>query len=143
MAGIAAYLNPVIGDIKSLVAVFALNFVFGLLAALLVNHESFSFKKAFRCVIEACVFFLLTCSIYWVGDHKGNPEGALQCVSFITYSVFYFYGVNILRNIKHILPEGSVGYKVVSFLYYVLSVEFIKNIPYLTNYLNNNKEAVK
>ena len=50
-------------------------------------------------------------------------------------SVFYFYGVNILRNIKEILPNSSNGHKVVAFLHYVLSVEFIKNIPYLTNYL--------
>ena len=65
----------------------------------------------------------------------GTLLGALQSVSFITYSVFYFYGVNILRNIKEILPNSSNGYKVVAFLHYVLSVEFIKNIPYLTNYL--------
>lgn len=95
----------------------------------------FSFKKAWRCIVEATIFFALVSCIYFIGEHKGNPEGALQCVSFITYSVFYFYGVNILRNIKEILPNSSNGYKVVAFLHYVLSVEFIKNIPYLTNYL--------
>ena len=102
---------------------------------MIVNHESFSFKKAWRCIVEATIFFALVSFIYFIGEHKGNPEGALQCVSFITYSVFYFYGVNILRNIKEILPNTSNGYKVVAFLHYVLSVEFIKNIPYLTNYL--------
>ena len=135
ITGIAAYLNPISGEIKSLIAVFALNFICGLLTALLINHESFSFKKAWRCIVEATIFFALVSCIYFIGEHKGNPEGALQCVSFITYSVFYFYGVNILRNIKEILPNSSNGYKVVAFLHYVLSVEFIKNIPYLTNYL--------
>ena len=135
VTGIAAYLNPISGEIKSLIAVFALNFICGLLTALLINHESFSFKKAWRCIVEATIFFVLVSCIYFIGEHKGNPEGALQCVSFITYSVFYFYGVNILRNIKEILPNSSNGYKVVAFLHYVLSVEFIKNIPYLTNYL--------
>lgn len=133
--GIAAYLNPISGEIKSLVAVFAVNFLFGLLAALLINKESFSFKKAFRCIVEASVFFVLVCSIYWIGEHKGNPAGALQCVSFITYSVFYFYGVNVLRNIRLLLPDNSVGYKVFAFLYYFVSVEFIKNIPCLNSYL--------
>lgn len=98
-------------------------------------YADFSFKKAWRCIVEATIFFALVSCIYFIGEHKGNPEGALQCVSFITYSVFYFYGVNILRNIKEILPNSSNGYKVVAFLHYVLSVEFIKNIPYLTNYL--------
>lgn len=141
LTGIIAYLNPISGEIKSLVAVFAVNFLFGLLTALLINKENFSFKKAFRCIVEASVFFVLVCAIYWIGAHKGNPDGALQCVSFITYSVFYFYGVNILRNIKCLLPNTSVGYKVFAFLYYFVSVEFIKNIPYLTNYLG--KEASK
>ncbi|EXY14826.1 hypothetical protein M104_0634 [Bacteroides fragilis str. 1007-1-F  len=35
---------------------------------------------------------------------------------------------------------GTAFYKVVSFLYYVVSVEFIKHIPFLTNY---QKEAKK
>ena len=86
-------------------------------------------------VSQKQLFSLPWLAAYFIGEHKGNPEGALQCVSFITYSVFYFYGVNILRNIKEILPNSSNGYKVVAFLHYVLSVEFIKNIPYLTNYL--------
>ena len=97
-------------------------------------------KKAFRCIIEAMVFFLLIAAIYFIGDHKGNPDGALQCVSFITYSIFYFYGVNILRNLKLMATSGTAFYKVVSFLYYVVSVEFIKHIPFLTNY---QKEATK
>lgn len=44
ITGIAAYLNPISGEIKSLIAVFALNFICGLLTALLINHESFSLK---------------------------------------------------------------------------------------------------
>ena len=140
LTGLAAYLNPISGDIKSLVALFFLNFLFGLAAGLLANNESFSLKKAFRCIIEAMVFFLLVAAIYFIGDHKGNPDGALQCVSFITYSIFYFYGVNILRNLKLMATSGTAFYKVVSFLYYVVSVEFIKHIPFLTNY---QKEATK
>lgn len=140
LTGLAAYLNPISGDIKSLVALFFFNFLVGLAAGLLANNESFSLKKAFRCIIEAMVFFLLVAAIYFIGDHKGNPDGALQCVSFITYSIFYFYGVNILRNLKLMATSGTAFYKVVSFLYYVVSVEFIKHIPFLTNY---QKEATK
>ncbi len=45
ITGIAAYLNPISGEIKSLIAVFALNFICGLLTALLINHESFLLKS--------------------------------------------------------------------------------------------------
>lgn len=135
VTGIVAYLNPISGEIQSLIGVFVLNFVFGLLTALLINHEDFSFRKAWKCVVEATIFFLLICCIYFIGEKKGNPEGALQCVSFVTYTVLYFYGVNILRNIRNLLPVGSNGYKVFSFLYDVVSVEFVKKIPYLAAYL--------
>lgn len=142
-AGLAAYLNPLSGELTSLLAVFIINFAVGLLAGLIVNKESWSFKKAFRCILEATAFLLLVCAIYYIGDHKGNPEGALQCISFVTYSIYWFYGVNILRNLKELLPEGSTGYKVVAFLYYVVSIEFVKNIPYLNAYLSNGKEVQK
>lgn len=136
LAGLAAYLNPISGDLKSLVALFFFNFLFGLAAGLLANNESFNLKKAFRCIIEATIFFVLVATIYFIGEHKGNPSGALQCVSFMTYIIIYFYGTNILRNLKSMAKHNSSFYKVVNFLYYVLSVEFIKRIPLLGNYQN-------
>lgn len=139
ITSLAAYLNPIHGEMQSLLYVFALNFLCGLIAGLLINKESFSFKKAWKCVVETTVLFVLICAIYFIGEHKGNAQGALQCVSFITYSVFYFYGVNILKNLKLILPTGSNAWKVIAFLYYVVSVEFVKKVPYLTNYLKTNE----
>ena len=133
--GIAAYLNPVSGDLYSMLAVFAANFIAGLLTDLLANGGSFSFRKAWRCVGEATVFFVLVCAIYFIGEQHGDDDAALQCVSFVTYSVFYFYAVNIMRNLKVLLPDSSVGYKVVAWLHYAISAEFIKRIPGLSEYL--------
>ena len=62
--GLAAYLSPLSGELSSLLAVFLLNFFVGLLAGLIINKESWSFKKAFRCILEATAFLLLICSIY-------------------------------------------------------------------------------
>lgn len=70
LTGISAYLNPISGEVHSLIAVFFLNFFFGLLSALLVSHESFNFRKAWRCIVEATVFFTLICCIYYVGDTR-------------------------------------------------------------------------
>lgn len=133
--GIAAYLNPIAGDIVSMLAVFTLNFIFGLLAALFACNESFSFRKAWKCVTEATIFFVLVCSVYFIGEQKGNSDGALQCISFVSYSVFYFYGVNMLRNMKLLLP----GSRTIAFIYDVVSIEFAKKIPGLSNYLGKQK----
>lgn len=132
---VMAYLSPIQGEVKSLLVLFLLNFVFGYLAGMLANKEGFSFKKAFSCVKEATIFFMLVCALWYIGDHKGNADGALQCISFITYAIVYFYSLNILKNCKKMLQEGSAAFKAVSFLYYVVSVEFIKQIPGLSAYL--------
>lgn len=60
VTGIAAYLNPISGEIKSLIAVFALNFICGLLTALLINHESFSFKNRHKAQRKA-KFYINKC----------------------------------------------------------------------------------
>lgn len=60
VTGIAAYLNPISGEIKSLIAVFALNFICGLLTALLINHESFLVKNRHKAQRKA-KFYINKC----------------------------------------------------------------------------------
>lgn len=60
VTGIAAYLNPISGEIKSLIAVFALNFICGLLTALLINHESFLYKNRHKAQRKA-KFYINKC----------------------------------------------------------------------------------
>ena len=139
ISAIAAYLNPISGEMQSLLGIFAINFVCGLLTALIANDEHFSFKKAWQAIVQATIFFVLICAIYFIGERKGNQDGALQCVSFVTYAVIYFYACNILRNLKTLLPNGSVAYRAASFLYYVVSVEFVKKIPFLADWCTINK----
>lgn len=140
--GLTAFLHPISGDVYSLLLVFGVNFLCGLIAAY-CNGEDFNFKKAFRCITEAAMFFFLIASIFAVGKFKGNVDGALQCVSFVVYSVTYFYSVNVIRNLMNIFKKGTSAYSVAKFLYYILSVEFVKNIPYLSEYLNQNRKTEK
>lgn len=133
--GLTAFLHPISGDVYSLLLVFVVNFLCGLIAAY-CKGEDFDFKKAFRCVIEAAMFFVLIASIFAVGKFKGNASGALQCVSFVVYAVTYFYSVNVLRNLQNIFKQGTAAHSAVKFLYHILSVEFVKKIPYLSAYIN-------
>ena len=104
---ILAYLKPIEGELWSLFLVFFLNFAFGYLSGMIAKGEDFSIKKAFRCICEAAVFFVLCASIYAVGRFKSNEAGALQCVSFITYVIIYFYATNILKNLKKTFKKGT------------------------------------
>lgn len=136
---ILAYLEPIEGELKSLFLVFSLNFLFGYLSDM-VKGEDFSLKKALVCVGHATVFFILCASVYLIGRIKGQMAGAVQCVSFITYLVIYFYGLNVLRNCKKIFKDGTPPWHVVNTIYYVLRFKFIEQIPYLKEYLDKEEQ---
>ena len=140
---ILAYLEPIEGELKSLFLVFLLNFLFGYISGM-VKGEDFSLKKALVCVGHATIFFVLCASIYLLGRLKGQMEGALQCVSFITYLVIYFYGLNILKNCKKIFKDGTPPWHVANTLYFILRFKFIEHIPFLKSYLDTQKkETIK
>ena len=124
------YFAPLKDVVFVIFFVFLLNCVFGLIAGVGVQGEKFSLKKFFRCIMETLVFYVIVLSVYLVGEKMGNPEGAIQCISGLVYAIIYFYFVNILRNAHKLLPKS----KGIKFMYYVLSFEIIKKIPYLQEY---------
>jgi hypothetical protein len=124
------YFAPLKDVVFVIFFVFLLNCVFGLIAGVGVQGEKFSLKKFFRCIMETLVFYIIVLSVYLVGEKMGNPEGAIQCISGLVYAIIYFYFVNILRNSHKLLPKS----KGIKFMYYVLSFEIIKKIPYLQEY---------
>lgn len=133
---ILAYLKPIEGELSSLIIVFTLNFVFGYLSGMIAKGEDFEFKKAIVCIGHAAVFFVLCAAVYVIGRFKGQMEGSVQCVSFISYSILWFYGCNILKNLKQIFKRDTPPWYVVSFIYYLMRFKFIEKIPYLSYYLN-------
>ena len=127
------YFAPLGNIVFVIFFIFLLNCLFGLVAGVGVEGERFNLKKFFRCMMETFVFYVIVLSIYVIGEKMGNPSGALQCISGVVYAIIYFYFVNILRNAHKLLPKS----KVIKFLYYVLSFEVIKKIPYLKQYQEN------
>ena len=137
---VVAYLKPIDGELKSLAIIFLLNFVFGYLSGMIANGERFSFKKAVVCVGHATVFFVLCASIYTIGRLKGQMEGAVQCVSMITYVVIYFYGMNISQKMMEIFKEGTPPWMVANFIHYCLGLYFFEKIPVLSSFFNSYKQ---
>lgn len=89
------------------------------------------------CGIEACVFFVIMASVFYVGDHIENKSGALQCITAITYTLIYFYSVNIFKNLKQLFPKS----RAIAFIYFVISIEFVSKIPHLEKFLKQEATA--
>ena len=135
---LVGYFAPLKDIVFVIFFIFLLNCLFGLLAGVGIQGEKFSLKKFFRCIVETLVFYVIVLSIYVIGEKMGNPDGAIQCISGVVYAIIYFYSVNILRNSHTLIPKS----KVLQFLYYVLSFEVIKKIPYLQQF-QEKKDEVK
>lgn len=134
LSAVMAFLSPMSADLSIMLILFGCNALFGIMADV-VFDKKWSKKKFQWAFVEALLFFLFVLIIYAIGVIKCNMEGALQCVSFVSYALIYYYGTNITRNLMNILPDGNVGHKCFSFMYYILSVEFIKQVPFLNAYL--------
>ena len=138
LANIIGLLFPIRNDIFGLVLLFGVNFFIGLMADI-SNRREWSFRKAFRFFRDAAIYFVMVASIYLLGHLKGEEFAAVHCVSFMIYIAIYFYGTNILRNARMITNEHSTLYRILDFLYYVVSLRMLEHVVYLKDYFDYEK----
>ena len=144
VSAILTFLDPIVNNLTAMLVLFTTNVIFGILADV-VNGGKWNKRKMADAGVAAFLFFALVCVIYTIGKLINNMNGSLHCVVFICYVLFWYYGTNIVRNMKHIVRQGSLAYFALDFIYDVLSLEMVKHIPFLQNYLarttNQNTES--
>ena len=133
------YFAPIQNMVFVIFFVFAINCMAGMIAGIVAKHERFNLKKFFHCMLETFVFYVIVLSVFTIGEKMRNLDGAIQCITGVVYAILYFYGVNTLRNLNILFPES----KVIRFLFYVLSFEVVKKIPYMQQFINKEKEGGK
>lgn len=135
LASICGALAPVHDILEACMLVFAANLAAGIAAGVIAQAERFSLRKAFSCMIEAAVIAVLIAMILIIGDKIDNHAGAMSAISVVVYALIYFYGTNVLKNLKRLFP----GNRLFEFLYYVASFEIVSKIPYLSDYHQKHK----
>lgn len=134
------YMLPIQWVMFLMIAASFGNFIVGWHCARFANGESFSFTKAFRAVTELCVFVTTIASLYIIGDKVGGGFlDSQKAIMFISYVMFYFYAVSVFKNLNRAFPES----KLFTFMYYVLSMEIAKMIPFINRYVNERRENEK
>jgi predicted Na+-dependent transporter len=144
LSALAAFLAPISGIIYSVVIVALLDFVLGLYVARKVMHEDFSFKKAWQWIKEAAIFFVTITCVLFVGQNlyppfrePGGLDGAINAILTITFALLYIYTVNIFKNLKRWNPES----RWIAFVYFIISIEFVKKVPFMEAFQKKEKEA--
>jgi hypothetical protein len=144
LSALVAFLAPISGVIYSVILIASLNFVVGLYVARKVMHEDFSFKKAWDCIREAAVFFVIIACALFVGQNlyptfrgQGGSDGAINAILTVTIALLYFYSVNIFKNLKRWHPES----RWIAFVYFIISIEFVKDVPFMESFQKKEKEG--
>lgn len=139
MAGaLLTLLAPIQNFMIAMAILFAINFGFGLVAAV-VNKEGWSTKKALMFLVHMATFLVTACSAFVIGHLMGEESQAIAVVKIYCYVAIYIFGTNIARNWLQILKPGTSWYKFVDLIYYVLSIKFIERFDIVKKWQEERK----
>lgn len=141
VSAILTFLDPIVNNLSAMLVLFTTNVVFGILSDV-VNGGRWDKRKMADAGVAAFLFFALVCVIYIIGTLIDNMEGSLHCVVFICYVLLWYYGTNIVRNMKNIVRHDTLAYCALAFIYDVLSLEMVKHIPFLQSYLARTNKNI-
>jgi hypothetical protein len=124
---------------------WSINSLLGYLADLYVNDNGFDMKKVMTTFKEIMYYFVLTSMFFFIGDKMRNSDSVLvndsdfviKWLNVITWALLGFYFVNICKNIKNLCPES----KFFRYLYMVVSIEFVRHIPYMKQFKKQEKNG--
>jgi len=139
VGGLFTLLAPIENFMYAMLLLFGINFVVGVVSAI-VSKEPWSNKKALMFFVYTAVFLVMACSAFIIGHFMGEHEQAVAVVKILCYLAIYVFGVNIFRNLCIITPEHSQWHKLFSLCYYVLSVKFIERFSFIKKW---QEEAAK
>lgn len=140
LSELLAFFAPIEHNFYAMVWLFGLNFVFGLLADV-IRGKDFSMRKAITCITHATLFFALCASLYGIGYYQEVAGNVLhQCVSSFCWILVYCYSTNIVRNIRSVLQKETPACKAMDLLYSVLTLAFVKGLPFMAEILKQRKE---
>lgn len=137
LCAVAAFFAPIANLIFAVFIIFLMNCIAGIIADLITEKKPFELKKFFHCLFETMVFYVIIMAVYAIGDKLLNIAGAIQCSTVIVYAILYFYGTNIIRNCLKLFPAS----KTLKFLYFVMSFEVIKKLPYMERFKEKEAEV--
>ena len=136
LCAVMAFFAPIANLIFAVFMIFLLNCIAGIIADVVTGNKTFELRKFFHCLFETMVFYVIILAVYFIGDILLNLNGAIQCSAVIVYAILYFYGTNILRNCYKLFPDS----RTLKFMYYVLSFEVIKKLPYIERFKDKEQQ---
>lgn len=138
---VVAYFEPIRGAVNIFICAFVADFVTGLLASFKLGERFKSSKARWSFAKLLCYtgsfMFLLVIGKNLQALHQAGDDYAsmLWLIKMVVYAGVWFETKSIVENLQVLFPEN----RFLSFLDYLLGVEFTKKIPGLANFLKEDK----
>jgi len=114
------------------------NFLFGWVASMVVQHEQFNHKKALGTMKEVSIYLFITALLFFLGETMKDRNSVLFSLNVITWAFILFYLINILKNLRRLAPDS----KGVHYVYILVSLEFLKNLPHFKQFKKEEKDKL-
>ena len=134
---LAAYFEPVKFLLLLVTILFILDFITGVLKSRKVNKTwTLKSKKLRWSFVKMLVYMGVMALTFAVCEMMSlSVDIALSVVKIEVWCIVYVEGLSIIENLLILFP----GDKFLQFLHYLLSVEFLKYIPVLSNFLKEKE----
>lgn len=140
LTALGGFFMPITDFMLAILILLGINFVSGWIEDEL-HGDGWKWKKAFKTFYECLVMVGIGASIFVIGHFMHKEDAAIQCLSAIYLAGIWFYSVNILNNWKKIIPGHTTLHRFVSFLHFIISMQFVEKIPFLKAFLLQEKKA--
>jgi phage-related holin len=130
---VAAYFEPIRALLMLVTALFVADFITGVVKSRKVNRTWTLRSKRLRwSFVKMFVYMAVMAITFYVCEAMQlSASTALSVVKVEVWCVVYVEGLSIVENLLAVFPDD----KFLKFLHYLLSVEFLKHVPLLSNFL--------
>lgn len=134
LTGVYFYFEPIHYVWKVAIILWAVNVVVGYIAGMVINDEKLDWKKFMRAFLEMGIYLFLANMLFAISDQMNNREDILKGLNVTTWGLIAFYVINVLKNVTRLLPGNSPGAKLFRYMYFLLSLEFVKKLPHMRDF---------
>ncbi|MDR2384363.1 MAG: phage holin family protein [Tannerella sp.] len=135
---VATYFEPIVALLILVATLFVIDFITGVLKSVkLTGALSLKSKKLRWSFVKMFVYMSVMAVTFYVCEAMNlSDDTAISVVKVEVWMVVYIEGLSIVENLRTIF----INDKFLNFLHYMLSVEFLKYIPFVSKFLKESEE---
>jgi len=139
LTGLYFYFEPIHYVWKVAIVLWIVNVIVGYIAGMVINDEKMDWKKFMRAFLEMSIYLFLTNMLFALGDQMDNKTEVQNVLNITTWGLIAFYIINVLKNFTRLCPGESPGAKLLRYIYFLLSLEFVKKLPHMRDFQKNEQ----